>query len=91
MQRVFHRSILTSSEIEKHRDASGNFDFDLASFDLVFMKGGEVELVSTSVEPIVIKRDSGASEALEKGKSIRLETGDIIAVADKNRAIFSKN
>ena len=91
MQRVFHRSILTSSEIEKHRDASGNFDFDLASFDLVFMKGGEVELVSTSVEPIVIKHDGGASEELEKGKSIRLETGDIIAVADKNRAIFSKN
>ena len=91
MQRVFHRSILTSREIEKHRDASGNIDFDLASFDLIFTKGGEVELVSTSVEPIVIKHDNGGSEELEKGKSIRLETGDIIAVSDRNRAIFSRN
>ena len=54
------------------------------------MKGGGVEIVSTSIEPILVKHDSGASEELERGKSVQLETGDIIAVADKDRAIFSR-
>lgn len=90
MQRIFHRSILTSGDIQNHRDAKGNFDFDFAGFDLVFMKGGVVELVSTSIEPIIIKHGSGSAEELDQGKSIQLETEDIITVAAKDRAIFSK-
>jgi hypothetical protein len=37
--RLFHRSVITSTELLKHPDAHGNFDFDSALFELVAKHG----------------------------------------------------
>ena len=88
-QRIFNRSILTSSGIRAHPDSKGGFDFDLASFDLVFKKGRVVELRSTSMEPIVIKHEDNEPDKLDRDQSALLKNGDSILIANKERAIFS--
>lgn len=119
-QRLSQRSILTSSDIQTHRDAKGGFDFDLASFDLQFQRNRTVKLKSTSMEQIIIVKHSedqteepqkqgvntllendvgGAKgkqkgpkkETLEQGESTFLKGGDVIHVANKDRAIFSEH
>lgn len=90
-QRLFHRSLLTSSDIRAHPDSKGGFDFDLASFDLLFKKGQVAELKSTSMEPILIKHGDDQVEKLEQGQETVLGDGDVIHIANKDRAIFSKN
>lgn len=88
-QRLFHRSILTSRDIQAHPDSKGGFHFGLASFDLLFKKNRVVELKSTSsMQPISVKHDEGQTE-LEEGQSILLKNGDVIRVGGEDCAIFS--
>ena len=88
-QRIFQRSRLTSNDISRHPDAKGNFDFDLASFDLLFKRGHVAKIKSTAMEEIIIKREDNQSEKVEQGQSALLRNGDIIYIANKDRAIFS--
>ena len=90
LQRILHRSLLTSREIQTHPDTRGNLDFDLASFGLRFKKNHVAELTSTASEQIIIKREDNQSEKLEQGQSTVLKSGDIIRVSDQDRAIFFK-
>ena len=87
-KRIFQRSVLTSYEIEHHRDAKGGFDFDPASFQLVFKRGKKMDIHLISGGPIVLRNGNEKFE-LESGETHDLESGSSIIITNTERATFS--
>lgn len=87
-KRIFERSVLTSFEIQNHRAALGGFDFDPASFKLLFTGNCTVDIQVISGGPVVL--DNGEdSTKLEDGERQRLRRGTAIIIGNRERATFS--
>lgn len=88
MKRISHRSVLTSYEIESHRDSRGGFDFDSASFELIFKGNCIVDARVISGGPVILKNGNDTTK-IDDGESHILESGSSIIINGKECATFS--
>lgn len=94
--RLFHRSTVTSEEIQVHRDALGRFNFGTARFGIRGTRSGEDYLLvaRNSGVPVEVKTRGATGmqrkpAVVQPGNTLRLNNRDVIVIENREEAIYT--